>query len=170
MKKILAVLCAIMICILAITACGKKQEDGDGRVAPSGANINQGPVVEYKLDLEDGVYTVDVDTDSSMFHLNETANGKGKLTVKDGEGILHITLVSKKIVNLFPGYAEDAEKEGAVLIEPTLDEVTYEDGTTDEVYGFDIPVTEMSFNVAIIGTHDNWYDHTITLTNPVKED
>ena len=33
--------------------------------------------------LEDGTYTAEFDTDSSMFHVNEACEGKGTLTVKD---------------------------------------------------------------------------------------
>lgn len=53
---------------------------------------------------------------------------------------IHVSLVSKNIVNVFVGTKEEAQADGAELIEPTTDEVTYSDGTTDEVYGFDIPV------------------------------
>ena len=53
---------------------------------------------------------------------------------------IHISLVSKKIVNLFEGTAEDAQKDGAELLQPTTDTINYSDGTSDEVYGFDVPV------------------------------
>ena len=36
------------------------------------------------------------------------------------------------------GHRRFLQKDGAVLLEPTVDEVTYSDGTTEEVYGFDI--------------------------------
>ena len=36
-------------------------------------------------ELEDGVYGVEFDTDSSMFHVNEACNGRATLTVKDGK-------------------------------------------------------------------------------------
>lgn len=49
------------------------------------------------IDLADGVYTVDFKTDSSMFKVNESKNGKGVLTVKDGEATLHISLTSKNM-------------------------------------------------------------------------
>ena len=87
--------------------------------------------------LEDGTYTATFTTDHSMFHVNEAYDNKGTLTVKDGVMTIHVTLASKNIVNLFPGLAEDAEKEGAALLEPTTDTVNYNDGTTGEVYGFD---------------------------------
>ena len=63
--------------------------------------------------LEDGVYTAEFDTDSGMFHVSEACDGKGTLTVEDGAMTIHISLASQNIVNLYPGLAEDAQKEGA---------------------------------------------------------
>ena len=119
-------------------------------------------------DLEDGVYIVDFNTDSSMFHTTEASEGKGQLTVEDGKMTLHISLVSKNIVNLFPGLAEDAQKDDAELLQPTTDTVTYKDGLSDEVYGFDVPVEalDQDFDLAIIGTKGKWYDHTVSVSNP----
>ena len=119
-------------------------------------------------DLEDVVYIVDFNTDSSMFHTNEACEGKGQLTVEDGKMTLHISLVSKNIVNLFPGLAEDAQKDDAELLQPTTDTVTYKDGLSDEVYGFDVPVEalDQDFDLAIIGTKGKWYDHTVSVSNP----
>ena len=118
---------------------------------------------------EDGVYTADFDTDSSMFRVNEAKEGKGILTVKDGIMNIHISLVSKKILNLFPGSAENAQKEDADLLEPTVDTVTYSDGYTEEVYGFDVPVPALDeeFDLAIIGEKGKWYDHKVSVSNPV---
>jgi hypothetical protein len=106
-----------------------------------------------------------------MFHINEADGGTGVLTVVNGEMTVHIRMPSKNIVNLYYGLKEDAQKEGAELIQPTTDEVTYSDGMTDEVYGFDVPVPAIDepFNVAIIGTYGNWYDHKLTVTNPVVQ-
>ena len=121
--------------------------------------------------LEDGTYTAEFDTDSGMFHVNEANDGKGTLTVKDGKMTLHVSLVSKNIVNLFVGTAEDAQKDGAELLEPTTDTVTYSDGMTEEVYGFDIPVEaiDKEFDLALIGKKNKWYDHKVKVTNPQKE-
>ena len=120
--------------------------------------------------LEDGTYIATFETDSGMFHVNETKDGKGELTVKDGEMTIHVTLVSKRIVNLYPGTAEDAQKSGAELLEPTTDSVTYDDGYTEEVYGFDIPVPAIDeeFNVALLGEKGTWYDHVVKVTSPEK--
>lgn len=120
------------------------------------------------IDLEDGVYSADFETDSSMFHVNEACDGKGTLTVKDGKASIHISLTSKNIVNLFCGLAEDAQKDGAELLEPVVDTVTYSDGMTEEVYGFDVPVPALDeeFDLALIGTKGVWYDHKVKVTNP----
>lgn len=119
--------------------------------------------------LEDGVYTAEFDTDSTMFHVNEAYDGKGTLTVEDGEMTIHVSLVSKSIVNLFPGTAKDAQKDGAELLKPTTDSVTYNDGYTEEVYGFDIPVPALDeeFDVAILGKKGTWYDHKVSVSDPV---
>ena len=122
--------------------------------------------------LEDGTYEVEFKTDSGMFHVNEANDGKGVLTVKDGQMSIHISLTSKNIVNLFVGKAADAKKDGAELLQPTTDTVTYDDGTTEEVNGFDVPVKALDkdFDLALIGTKGKWYDHTVSVTNPVKVD
>ena len=123
-------------------------------------------------DLEDGTYTALFNTDSSMFHVNEANEGKGVLTVEGGQMTIHVSLASKGILNLFVGTAEDAQKEGAVLLEPTTDTVEYKDGTSEEVYGFDIPVPAIGeeFDCALVGEKGTWYDHKVSVTEPVKEE
>lgn len=125
-----------------------------------------------EAELADGVYTAEFKTDSNMFHVNEANDGKGVLTVENGKMTIHISLVSKNIVNVFLGTKEEAQADGAELIEPTTDEVTYSDGTTDEVYGFDIPVEKLDedFNVAIIGKKGTWYDHVVSVSNAVPQE
>ena len=123
---------------------------------------------EEQAAIPDGTYMADFDTDSSMFHVSEACDGKGILTVKNGEMTIHISLMSKKIVNLYPGLAEDAEKDGAELLMPTEDTVTFSDGLTEVVYGFDVPVPvlEEEFDLALIGTKGTWYDHKVKVSNP----
>ena len=117
--------------------------------------------------LEDGTYTAEFDTDSSMFHVNEASDGKGTLTVEDGQMTLHISLQSKKIVNLYVGMAADAPDHEADWLQPTTDTVTCSDGTSEEVYGFDVPVEALDtdFQLAILGTKGKWYDHTVSVRN-----
>ena len=161
MKRTLTlVFTALMLCAL-LFGCGQKSGDGDPQ------DTNTEPA------LADGVYTADFSTDSSMFHVNEACKGKGTLTVENGQMTIHISLPSKSILNLFCGTAEDARKDGAALLQPTTDTVTYSDGLSEEVNGFDIPVPALDeeFDVAIIGTKGKWYDHKVSVTNAVlKED
>lgn len=163
-KRILLTGMIIMLCA-AVFGCGNQAETGDTAKGTTEA-------VDTKTKLEDGVYTANFETDSSMFHVNEADEGKGTLTVKDGQMTIHVRLVSKNIVNLYAGTAEDAQKAGAELLEPVTETVTYSDGYTEEVYAFDIPVPAMDteFDVALIGKKGTWYDHKVKITNAEKKD
>ncbi len=121
--------------------------------------------------LADGTYSAKFDTDSSMFHVNEAYDGRGTLTVKNGKMTLHIVMPSQNIVNLFLGTAEDVQKDGAKLIQPTTEEVTYSDGSKEEVYAFDVPVEalEKEFDLALIGTKGKWYDHKVSVSDAKAE-
>ena len=142
-----------MVLMLAMTGCG-----GSGDQQSSG--------------LDNGTYVATFKTDNSMFHVNEANNDKGILTVEDGQMTIHVSLASKNIINLYPGLAEDAAKDGAVLLEPSTDKVVYSDGYEDEVYGFDIPVPALDeeFDCALLGTKGKWYDHKVVVSDPVKGD
>ena len=122
--------------------------------------------------IDDGTYVASFTTDNPMFHVNDAYQDRGILTVKDGRMTIHVSLQSKKIVNLYPGLAEDAAKDDSGLLEPTTDKVTYSDGYEDEVYGFDIPVPSLDeeFDLALIGTKGKWYDHKVTVSDPVPGD
>lgn len=140
--------------------------------APTGEAASSDSVSEANADvLEDGTYAADFTTDSSMFHVNEAEDGKGVLTVKDGEMTIHVSLTSENIQNLFPGSAEDAKKDGAELLQPTKDTVKYADGTEEVVNGFDVPVPALDeeFPLALIGKKGKWYDHMVKVSNPVKK-
>ena len=148
------ILCAVLAAVMLVMAgCGGAEQAADPGIA-------------------DGTYVASFTTDNAMFHVNEANQDRGILTVKDGKMTIHVSLQSKKIVNLYPGLAEDAKKEGAELLEPTTDKVVYSDGYEDEVYGFDIPVPALDeeFDVALIGTHGNWYDHKVVVSDPVEGD
>lgn len=174
-KKIIALLCmAVMTCIL-VSGCGdtaSRIETTEETSEPEEASKEEENPETAKpaAVLEDGVYSAEFVTDSSMFHVNEACDGKGTLTVKDGEMVIHVSLVSKNIENLFLGVAEDAKKDGAEILQPTTDTVTYSDGMTEEVYGFDIPVPVLDeeFDLAIFGKKGTWYDHKVSVSNPEK--
>lgn len=119
--------------------------------------------------LKDGVYTADFKTDSSMFHVNDAYEGKGLLAVKEGRMTIHVTMPSKQILKLFCGKAEAAKAPGAVLIEHTVDSVTHPDGFVEKAHGFDIPVPylDKDFDCALVGKKGKWYDHKVSVSNPV---
>lgn len=181
MKKLLALTLAALLLAAVLTGCAsapaeppaadsqptQTEQPAAEEPAAEQPAAEEEPVAEEPA-LADGVYTAVFDTDSSMFHANEACDGKGTLTVQDGEMTIHVSLVSKTILNLFPGLAEDAQKDGAVLLQPTTDTVTYSDGLSEEVYGFDIPVPALDteFDLALIGKKGVWYDHKVSVSNP----
>ena len=73
-KKVIVLLWAVILCCTLAAGCGKKNT------------------------LADGTYTADFNTDSSMFHVNDFYEGKGTLTVKDGQMPIHVVMPSKNIV------------------------------------------------------------------------
>ena len=139
--------------------------------APTGTTSSDSTSEANADALENGTYAADFTTDSSMFHVNEAEDGKGVLTVKDGVMTIHVSLASENILNLFPGSAEDAKKDGAALLQPTKDTVKYSDGTEEVVNGFDIPVPALDeeFPLALVGKKGKWYDHMVKVSNPVKK-
>lgn len=178
-RKIIMIVSAVLAAAVLLAGCAssnspKEAEDQKAAETSEPENVSQAEedleIPDLPAALEDGVYTAEFDTDSSMFHISEACEGKGTLTVENGEMVIHVSLASKNIVNLFPGLAEDARKEGAEILEPTTDSVTYSDGITEEVYGFDIPVPALDeeFDLALIGTKGNWYDHKVSVSNPEK--
>ena len=180
-KKLLVLVLSAVMAVGMMSGCGAKSDTSDTKAKTAESSSAKEEETEEQeatteeaeetaAPLEDGVYTAEFDTDSGMFHVNEANDGKGTLTVKDGKMTIHVSLVSKNIVNLFEGTSEDAQKDGAELLEPTTDTVTYSDGATEEVYGFDIPVPELDkeFDVALLGKKGVWYDHKVSVTNPVK--
>lgn len=169
MKKWSVTLSALLLTGTLLCGCTSNETDD---ISTENEIVLTETQTEETAALPDGIYTADFDTDSSMFHVNETCDGKGTLTVENGEMTIHISLTSKNIVNLYPGLAQDASKEGAVLLMPTKDTVTYSDGMTEEVYGFDVPVPALDeeFDLALIGTKGTWYDHKVSVSNPLPQE
>lgn len=180
MKKQIMVLGVLLMSCALFGGCSSKESDVPTSAAletqDTAADVETTAKAETeavteevkKAELPDGVYRAEFNTDSSMFHVTEACDNKGILTVENGEMTIHVSLNSKNIVNLYPGLAEDAMKDGAELLEPTIDSVTYSDGWIDDVYGFDIPVPYLNdeFDVALIGKKGKWYDHKVSVSNP----
>ena len=168
-KKLAVILCLTLFTCAAVIGCGQNSETVENKDSNTAEAAHEKAANEPEQAMpEDGVYLAEFDTDSSMFHVSEACDGKGTLTVENGQMIIHVSLASQNIVNLYPGLAEDAQKEGAEILEPTVDSVTYSDGITEEVYGFDIPVPALDeeFDVALVGTKGTWYDHKVSVSNP----
>lgn len=176
-KQFLSLSVASLLLAAALTGCGAASSTASsaaGSEAASSVASSAAASETTAAALPDGVYTADFDTDSGMFHANEACDGKGTLTVADGKMTFHVSLASKKIVNLYLGTAEDAPSHESDWLQPTTDTVTYSDGTSDEVYGYDIPLdaVDTDFQLAILGTKGTWYDHTVSVRNaePKTED
>lgn len=163
MKKFLSVVCAGVLAA-ALTACTAAPAASQSAPASSAASVQ----AQSAPALADGVYQASFSTDSSMFHANEACDGKGVLTVQNGQMSIYVTLAGKGIVHLFPGTAEDAQKPGAEWLQPTLETVHYSDGTTDEANAFLIPVPYLDeeFDVALVGKKGTWYDHKVSVSDP----
>lgn len=192
-RKIAVILCTAALTAAMVTGCGgststketkdsveasemaeetaenaSEEENTEAEAAETSSEDIQAETDAAGTVLADGVYSAEFDTDNSMFRVNEANEGKGVLTVENGKMTIHVSLVSKNIVNLFVGTAEEAKKDGAEILEPSTDTVTYSDGMSEEVYGFDIPVPALDeeFDVALIGTKGKWYDHKVSVSNP----
>lgn len=184
MRKI-AIIAAALAFVFALAGCSQQaapeaadSAGGQEQAQPTEASPAEGGSPEAAQQqtgapteaLAPGTYTATFSTDSSMFHVNEANDGKGVLTVADdGTMTIHVSLASKKIEHLFPGLAADAKLEGAELLEPTIDTITYDDGYVEDVYGFDIPVPAIGeeFDVALVGTKGTWYDHKVSVSDPI---
>lgn len=171
-RKLIVFLGMAVLASALVFGCGKKENTDETETTEQTEteNTEEDSDTEEAAEAEipDGVYIAEFNTDSSMFHANESCEGKCTLTVENGKMTIHVPLASKNIVNLFPGVTEDAQKEGAELLEPTVDTVTYIDGTSEEVYAFDIPVPYLDeeFDMALIGKKGIWYDHKVSVSNP----
>ena len=182
-KKIIALMgMAVLSCTLMMVCCSKtetpaaetttetSEETAEETTEAEETAEPEETASEETADvvLEDGVYTADFNTDSSMFHVNEFYEGKGTLTVENGQMTIHVVMPSTNIVNLYEGLAEDAQKDGAELLQPTVETVDFGDGTEpEEANAFDVPVPALDeeFDLALIVTKGVWYDHKVSVSN-----
>ena len=173
MKRVFSCVVAASLVLSLLTGCGASStaSSAASSAASSETASSVASSAAETAALPDGVYTAEFDTDSSMFHANEACDGKGTLTVENGQMTFHVSLASTHIVNLYLGKASDAADHEADWLQPTTDTVTYSDGTSEEVYGFDIPVTavDTDFDLASLGTKGKWYDHVVSVRDAVEK-
>ncbi len=190
MKTRILIQTMLMVALITVSGCGTKidvWEKNDAQTISLEANtteveadiveevteseeaVEETSVINQKIELNDGIYSVKFDTDSSMFHVNEAEEGRAILTVTGGTGKLHLIMPSKNVLNLYSGFAADAEGDKDNWIEPTTEEVTYDDGITEEVFAFDVPVLVLDeeFDLALIGKKQVWYDHKVIVSDPI---
>ncbi len=101
----------------------------------------------------DGTYSIEVETDSSMFRMDEAL-----LTVKDGKMTAHVTMAGQGFIKLFMGIGEEAEAADESLIS------NYIENGADEPYSFDIEISEIGKEIECTGfskKKETWYDHKI---------
>lgn len=107
--------------------------------------------------VADGTYSIEVETDSSMFHSESCT-----LTVKDGVYTAALSLPGEGFSRLYFGTAEEAAQ--------APDDAVYEYYLNDEgKYTFDLPVEALDKELTIAAygqRRDTWYDHTITFHAP----
>ena len=180
-KKIAVLLLSAVMAMTMLSGCGDNTAKEDKKAATEDQNKDDASEAKEeeadeaeKAPVEDGEYWVDFNTDSGMFHENpDFDGGKATLIVEDGKMTVHITQNSKNIVQLFLGTAKDAQKDGADLIDPSGTEtIEYTDGSEPkEVYTFDVSVKKLDeeFDLALIGTKGKWYDHKVSVSNPVAK-
>lgn len=125
-KQLVSLSVASLMLAAVLTGCGGASSTASSAVSSEGRLPSAAAASEpAEAALPDGVYTAEFDTDSGMFHANEACNGMGTLTVENGQMTFHVSLASKKIVNLYVGMAADAEANKADWSLPTTDTVTY---------------------------------------------
>ena len=109
-KQLVSLSVASLMLAAVLTGCGGASSTASSAVSSEAASAVSAAASEpAEAALPDGVYTAEFDTDSGMFHANEACNGMGTLTVENGQMTFHVSLASKKIVNLYVGMAADAE-------------------------------------------------------------
>ena len=110
--------------------------------------------------LSNGVYQVEVDTDSNMFHAESCA-----LSVEDGTYTASLTLPGEGFSRLYFGTIEEAES--------APDSEIYDYRLNDDgKYTFDIPVSALDEELEIAAwgqRRDRWYQHTITFPTPTSD-
>lgn len=157
--------CAAVLAFgLLLAGCASSAPSDQSTEAAEGAST-QAPSEEGAQSSasapEDGVYLIEVETDSSMFHAESCT-----LTVKDGTYTATLTLPGEGFSRLY--FGTDKEAESA----PDAD--IYDYYLNDEgKYSFDVPVAALDkeLDIAAWGQRrDRWYPHTITFPTPTSSD
>lgn len=102
--------------------------------------------------IKDGVYDVEADSSSSMFHITEC-----KLAVQDGKMTAVMTMGGKGYLYVYMGTGEEAAKA------PEADYIPYREKDTGE-HTFTVPVEALDAGIdcaAFSKKREKWYDRTL---------
>ena len=122
--------------------------------APTVQVVSDDMVPIEAVALKDGVYPVEVDSSSSMFHIIEA-----ELTVAEGKMTVRMTLSGSGYGKVFMGTGEEAEKAGEA------DYIQAEE-SADEKNVFEIPVEALDKGIdcaAYSKKKETWYDRTLVV-------
>ena len=179
-KKVLCVLCAVVMLLSLFAGCAKKQEPQAAAETPQAQPaqteavqtetgqssqvataeemtevvdvVEPGMIPVYPDELVDGTYDVEMVSSSSMFKADHV-----QIVIENGEMTAVLYMTSKSYLYMFPGTAEEAaaadEKDYIPLVE--LDEET---GT------FTLPVEALDAGIpaaAFSKRKEKWYDRTL---------
>lgn len=108
-----------------------------------------GPSEPVAAALADGVYTIEVTSDSKMFRVVAC-----ELTVKDGEMTAVLTLSGTGYKQMYVGTAEEAGKAETGLIDFVED--------AEGKYTFQVPVEALDQELPYAALGSKWFDRTLT--------
>ena len=114
--------------------------------------VEEGMVPVYGTSLKDGVYSIQVDSSSSMFSITQC-----ELTVQDGEMTAVMHMGGKGYLKVFMGTGEEA------AAADEADCIPYEE-TADGTHTFTVPVEALDMGVSCAAFSKNkelWYDRTL---------
>ncbi len=172
MKKIL-ILCMLCVFTTAFVSCsGNKDISSDSTVSENSVAENEtsesksdsqkgtvapvevvedGMSAVYGSEIKDGVYSVEVNSSSSMFKITEC-----ELTVQDGEMSAVMTMSGTGYKWLFMGTGEQAESANESEYIPFVED--------NGVHKFTVPVEALDMGIdctAFSTKKETWYDRTI---------
>ena len=98
-KRLMTLALAVVMTVSVFTGCGSKDDSKTSRSESKKTEQQKSDAKqekaaekeETKAPIEDGTYTAEFKTDSSMFHVNDAYDDKGTLTVKDGKMTIHVS-------------------------------------------------------------------------------
>lgn len=168
-KKILAVVMALTITMSMLSGCGTTDTNrsatgsanassAESKVATAAEMATPEEVIENSMEpitgdsIKDGVYSVTVDSSSSMFNITEC-----ELTVKNGEMTAVMTMGGTGYLYVFMGTGEQA-------VDADESEYIPFKENTDGTHTFTVPVSALDAGIdctAFSKNKEKWYDRTL---------